>query len=121
MSCIPIWCYGHIARFILRAEAFVVCQNFAPPPQFRPEHLQQFLQEAVPIDATLNADVRQSVPFVACGDLTGWDADQSYDLDAGYVPLPPVQPPTAPAYAEARARQRSAAHAHTKQSRVSQS
>lgn len=104
------------------AEAFVVCQNFAPPPQFRPEHLHQFLQEAVPIDATLNDDVRQSVPFVACGDLTGWDADQSYDLEEGYVPLPPVQPPTAPAYAEARARQHAAAHAHTRQSgKVSQS
>ena len=35
---------------------------------------------------------------VAC--VAGWDADQSYDLPEGdeYVPLPPVQGPTAPAY-----------------------
>lgn len=46
--------------------------------------------------------VRQLVPFMACGDLSGWDADRSYDLPsqgaAGYTPLQPVQPPTAPAY-----------------------
>jgi tRNA (cytidine32/guanosine34-2'-O)-methyltransferase len=42
------------------------------------------------------------VPFLACGDLDGWDADASYDLPAeGYVALPPVQPPTAPAYRRA--------------------
>lgn len=46
--------------------------------------------------------MRQLVPFLACGDLDGWDADQSYDLPAqGYVSLPPVQPPTAPAYRRA--------------------
>ena len=46
--------------------------------------------------------MRQLVPFLACGDLSGWDADQSYDLPSeGYVTLPPVQPPTAPAYRRA--------------------
>lgn len=102
-------------------EAFVVCQKYSPPRGFRPEQLQQFLEEAVPLSSSLDAAVRQSVPFVACGDLSGWDADQSYDLDAGYVPLPPVQPPTAPAYAEAHARQRSAAQARGwKQNRLRQ-
>ena len=54
--------------------------------------------------------MRQLVPFLACGDLDGWDADQSYDLPAaagdgggGYVPLPPVQPPAAPAHQRAAA------------------
>lgn len=66
--------------------------------------------------------MRVSVPFLACGDLSGWDADRNYDLGplpeeqdgaaaaaaAGcgvssnesrpYVSLDPVQPPTAPAY-----------------------
>jgi tRNA (cytidine32/guanosine34-2'-O)-methyltransferase len=39
------------------------------------------------------------VPFVACGDLAGFDSDSSYDTT---VPsLPPVTPPLAPFYLEA--------------------
>lgn len=45
---------------------------------------------------------RLLVPFLACGDLSGYDADQSYDLpDDNYKCLDPVQPPTAPAYRSA--------------------
>jgi tRNA (cytidine32/guanosine34-2'-O)-methyltransferase len=53
-----------------------------------------------------------TVPFLACGDLSGWDADRNYELElsdlqqqqqqqegAGvYVPLEPVQKPLAPVY-----------------------
>lgn len=48
----------------------------------------------------VSLEVRQLVPFLACGDLSGWDADRSYDLPTGegYVPLDPVAPPTAPPY-----------------------
>jgi tRNA (cytidine32/guanosine34-2'-O)-methyltransferase len=43
------------------------------------------------------------VPFVACGDLSGFDADKSYPLklmpDASdYVYVQPVQPPIHPNY-----------------------
>lgn len=56
--------------------------------------------------------MRQLVPFLACGDLDGWDAEASYDLPAeGYVSLPPVQPPTAPAYRRAIERMKGAAPA----------
>lgn len=41
-----------------------------------------------------------------------FDADQSYDLpEEGYVPLDPVQPPTAPAYRTALAQKRWESHA----------
>ncbi|EEA28170.1 tRNA (uridine-2'-O-)-methyltransferase trm7 [Talaromyces marneffei ATCC 18224] len=40
-------------------------------------------------------------PFIACGDLSAWDADASYTLPDGYVSLDPVQPPTAPPYKRA--------------------
>eukprot|EP00887_Chlorella_sp_A99_P000912 scaffold5.g912.t1 len=85
-------------------EAFVVCRNYSPPPGFEPARLRALLQGAA--DAYPAAQdtplMRRVVPFLACGDLDGWDADQSYDLpDEGYVPLPPVQPPTAPAYKQA--------------------
>jgi len=42
------------------------------------------------------------VPFVACGDLQGYDADQNYplELEEGkkYERLEPVQPPINPPY-----------------------
>jgi tRNA (cytidine32/guanosine34-2'-O)-methyltransferase len=42
------------------------------------------------------------VPFVACGDLTGYDADKSYPLqlenEQEYVYHDPVQPPVHPNY-----------------------
>ena len=46
---------------------------------------------------------RLLVPFLACGDLSGFDADQSYDLPDEHISLDPVQPPTAPAYKSALA------------------
>lgn len=46
-------------------------------------------------------EARWIPPFVACGDLSAWDADASYALPEGYVSLDPVQPPTAPPYKRA--------------------
>lgn len=51
---------------------------------------------------------RVLVPFIACGDLSGWDSDKTYGLELPtiiyehdekrYVYKPVVQPPTDPAY-----------------------
>lgn len=51
---------------------------------------------------------RVLVPFLACGDLSGWNSDRTYELDLPeitgkfekqrYVYKPVVQPPTEPAY-----------------------
>ena len=44
------------------------------------------------------------MPFIACGDLSGYDADANYDLPtvgegaAKYAPIEPTQKPTTPAY-----------------------
>ena len=66
------------------------------------------------------------VPFAACGDLSGYDADMSYDLDAaaegaeeggvgvGYTPLEPVAPPIAPPYKTAIAKERERAEQQRK-------
>ncbi|WIA15906.1 hypothetical protein OEZ85_012655 [Tetradesmus obliquus] len=109
-------------------EAFVVCRGYATPPGFQPSALRSLLagaaeqheeqQQAYQADPIM----RLAVPFLACGDLSGWDADRNYALDeappaaaaaaaapqegagigssssSGYVSLDPVQPPTAPAY-----------------------
>lgn len=82
-------------------EAFVVCQHYTQPEGFCPEDLQRLMQGASHSYFTDQSETsrRLIVPFLACGDLSGWDADQSYDLpQEGYQTLPPVQPPTAPAY-----------------------
>jgi len=91
------------------AESFVVCTGFALPGGFRPSVLREILQkaEAGYPEAQNTPELRRLVPFLACGDLGGWDADASYALpDEGYSPLPPVQPPTAPPYKEALERAR---------------
>ena len=43
---------------------------------------------------------RVIVPFLACGDLSAYDSDKTYDVNDGtqYVPLPPVQEPINPPY-----------------------
>jgi tRNA (cytidine32/guanosine34-2'-O)-methyltransferase len=41
---------------------------------------------------------RWIAPFLACGDLSAFDADASHKLPEGHVSLDPVQPPTAPPY-----------------------
>jgi tRNA (cytidine32/guanosine34-2'-O)-methyltransferase len=86
------------------AEAFVVCRGYKPPPDFRPAALRHVLNSADAAHAASQdtPEMRRLVPFQACGDLEGWDADASYSLpEGGYRSLPPVQPPTAPPYQEA--------------------
>lgn len=45
------------------------------------------------------------IPFLACGDLSGYDSDRSYPLsksaEGTYQILDPVQPPIAPPYKRA--------------------
>eukprot|EP00899_Mesostigma_viride_P019717 jgi/Mesvir1/27747/Mv07437-RA.1 len=106
-------------------EAFVVCQGFSPPDGFDPAQLQEFLDREVfgNLEHALEVDCRsaalegvngQIIPFLACGDLSGYDADRSYalDADAGRLDgtglkqprsLKPVQPPIAPPYKTALA------------------
>jgi len=44
---------------------------------------------------------RWIAPFLACGDLSSFDADASYHLPKDRISLDPVQPPTAPPYKRA--------------------
>lgn len=40
------------------------------------------------------------MPFVACGDLSGFDSDLCYVLQSDYVSKPPVQAPIDPVYSD---------------------
>ena len=44
---------------------------------------------------------RWIAPFLACGDLSAYDSDATYQLPKDRVSLDPVQPPTAPPYKRA--------------------
>ena len=59
-----------------------------------------------------------TVPFVACGDLTGFDSDKSYPLelegtDEAYVFKEPVQPPIRPNYHSYQQRQKQQEQQHS--------
>jgi tRNA (cytidine32/guanosine34-2'-O)-methyltransferase len=103
-------------------EAFVVCQDFKGAPYFD-----------LPLDAgglthvvdttewcsgrNLDPELDPAVlPFIACGDLSGWklpegvtilDADKSYPIDNTTDEyIPPVAPPIDPPYQQSQERQK---------------
>ena len=60
-------------------EAFVVCEGFKLPKGYVPTMISPMCEE----DSMRNAMAKSNmgsmiVPFLACGDLTGYDADTSY-------------------------------------------
>ncbi|TVY23308.1 putative tRNA (cytidine(32)/guanosine(34)-2'-O)-methyltransferase [Lachnellula hyalina] len=61
-------------------------------------------------------DGRWIAPFLACGDLSGFDADASYHLPKDRITLDPVQPPTAPPYKRALEMRKAAGGAYGKTS-----
>jgi tRNA (cytidine32/guanosine34-2'-O)-methyltransferase len=59
-------------------------------------------------------EARWIAPFLACGDLSAFDADASYHLPKDRVTLDPVQPPTAPPYKQALEARKAAGGAYGK-------
>jgi len=85
-------------------ESFVVCENFRPPVGLGPDVFSTMLDSTYATSSEVAAGPGQvAVPFVACGDLAGFDSDQSYPLqlegdEEEYTYRAPVQPPINPAY-----------------------
>lgn len=86
-------------------EAFVVCQDYTPVSGYVPAIVSPnpSLNGAAEALSEVN---RTLVPFVAAGDLSGFDADMSYSVEAGEEGLEPVAPPVAPPYAAALEKRR---------------
>ncbi|KAK9193467.1 hypothetical protein WN944_004164 [Citrus x changshan-huyou] len=114
-------------------EAFAVCENYSPPEGFNPKDLHRLLEKVgspwggedqVNLEnfhysqyqgildkrqdcssGWLEGPNKVYIPFLACGDLNGYDSDRSYPLpkvaDGTYQSLDPVQPPIAPPYKRA--------------------
>jgi len=73
-------------------EAFVVARGFRPPADLDTTRFTTLRVGGESDDGlTRGGSERLVVPFVACGDLCGYDADQNYDLK----PLQQLQPPGA--------------------------
>ncbi|CAL8087763.1 unnamed protein product [Calicophoron daubneyi] len=94
-------------------EAFVVCQGYSGPRmKSRAEEKTVPNKDSKGIDPLLlqwydpdnfdgfEMDQKAILPFVACGDLSGYDSDLCYTLGPNYEYKEPVQPPIAPAYSD---------------------
>ncbi|KAF6149571.1 hypothetical protein GIB67_009592 [Kingdonia uniflora] len=93
-------------------EAFAVCENYSPPEGFNPKDLHHLLEKAgTPSRADdldcssgwLEGPNKVYIPFLACGDLSGYDSDSSYPLPTvaegcSYQSMGPVQPLIASPY-----------------------
>lgn len=76
-------------------EAFVVCRDYSPPEGYRPTVLTKFIEDGYSTCGKSGIVLQQIeftdelpdglhcriVPFVACGDLSGYDSDKTYTLD----------------------------------------
>ncbi|KAL5350718.1 tRNA (uridine-2'-O-)-methyltransferase trm7 [Pseudogymnoascus australis] len=123
-------------------EAFVVCLNFQPPEGYHaslsePLNVEQLetmvnaksgtaetlgnsssstttrADGVVQVETNSDPD-RWIAPFLACGDLSSFDADATYHLPKDRITLDPVQPPTAPPYKRALEMRKEAGGAYGK-------
>jgi tRNA (cytidine32/guanosine34-2'-O)-methyltransferase len=123
-------------------EAFIVCENFHPPEGFKAS-LENPLGRGTELraepslpkerrapsrrvreDGIVELDLgseeeddgqtRWIAPFLACGDLSSWDSDASYQLPKDRQSLDPIQPPTAPPYKRALEMRKAAGGAYGK-------
>ncbi|KAJ3672541.1 hypothetical protein LUZ60_007262 [Juncus effusus] len=86
-------------------EAFVVCEKYKAPAGFDEKDLHRLLEKVGSPCGLNDFDCRSGwleggnkvyIPFLACGDLSGYDSDRSYPLSNRV--LDPVQPPINPPY-----------------------
>ncbi|XP_030403190.1 putative tRNA (cytidine(32)/guanosine(34)-2'-O)-methyltransferase isoform X2 [Gopherus flavomarginatus] len=62
-------------------EAFVVCRGYCPPEGYVPNMSNPLLDHCYDVDFNqLEGPNRVIVPFLACGDLSAYDSDQTYPL-----------------------------------------
>ncbi|ORX90244.1 cell division-like protein [Basidiobolus meristosporus CBS 931.73] len=71
-------------------EAFIVCQDYSPPEGYQPTMANPLLDLSCGLSNELAGPNREIVPFIACGDLSGFDSEQSSSA--------PAQPPTSLPY-----------------------
>lgn len=88
-------------------EAFAVCRDYRPPEDYKPILFNTFLNQKCDqyFESLKSGSNRHLIPFIACGDLSGFDSDSSYPLNLPsnsgsneYSYLSPTQLPIDPPY-----------------------
>ena len=86
-------------------EAFIVCEGFHIPEGYNIDDFALSLNGIYDVNQLPNPVEQKVVPFLSCGDLSGFDSDKSYPLlfssqesTAEYVYHEPVQMPIHPPY-----------------------
>ena len=80
----------------------MVAMDYAPPGGFVPSLRNPLMEDTSALEMPeMDPESRTIVPFMVCGDLSGWDSDRTYNLDENYTYTEPVRPPTNPAYKKA--------------------
>lgn len=88
------------SRKITSQSEDLVKENTEPKRILREDGITELHMNTVGAENE-KASTRWIAPFLACGDLSAFDADASHKLPEGHVSLDPVQPPTAPPYRKA--------------------
>ncbi|KAI8342944.1 FtsJ-like methyltransferase-domain-containing protein [Chlamydoabsidia padenii] len=79
-------------------ESFIVCQGYNPPPHYKPSMTNPLLDLNYDTQNEMVGPNRTIVPFLACGDINGYDSDRTYPLQTSYTPLDPLVPPISAPY-----------------------
>ncbi|OQS00963.1 ribosomal RNA methyltransferase [Achlya hypogyna] len=82
-------------------ESFVVCRGLRLPDGYVPSMELSLFDEPYANEAERTAGAT-SVLFQSCGDVDGWDADQSYPMEDDDEHKEPLQRPINPPYAQAQ-------------------
>ncbi|KAJ1723165.1 tRNA (uridine-2'-O-)-methyltransferase trm7 [Coemansia erecta] len=86
-------------------EAFVVCLDYNPPTDYVPNMANPLMDVPYGPENPIVGSNRVIVPFVACGDLRGFDSDMTYPLEISdcepYQTRDPTQMPISPPYKKA--------------------
>ncbi|KAI8333109.1 FtsJ-like methyltransferase-domain-containing protein [Chlamydoabsidia padenii] len=73
-------------------ESFIVCQGYNPPPNYKPTMANPLLDLNYDAEKELVGPNQTIVPFLACGNINGYDSDLTYPLQPSYIPLDPLAP-----------------------------
>lgn len=83
-------------------EAFVVCRDFCLPEGYAPSMIDPLRPPLYGNEHPAQGPAQIIIPFVACGDLQGFDSDRNYPLKLSegdsYKECGPVAPPIDPPY-----------------------